>query len=82
MNVFNQFKNDNNLDAAQLDDLVNQAFDKLTEKYNQFNLSYDEDGVSISNFEDCTDEETSGWTKDEVEGNLTDELLKIANQLI
>ena len=81
MNIFNQLKNDNNLDSAQLDDLVNQAFDKLTKKYNQFNLSYDEDGVSISNFEGCTDEETGEWSKEQVENNLTDELLKIADQL-
>jgi len=49
--------------------------------YGQFILSYDESGVSILNFEDCTDEEIGGWPRDEVEDSLTDELLSIANQL-
>lgn len=82
MNVFNQLKSDNGLDAAQLDSVVNTAFDRLIEIYSQFSLSYDEDGVSISNFDNCNDEETGGFEKHEVEANLTDELLKIATTLL
>ena len=81
MSVFNKLKSDNNLDSSQLDDLVNKAFDELYKKYQQFNLEYLEDGVYIFNFDDCTEEETCGWTKEDVENNLTDELLKIANRL-
>jgi len=81
MNVFNDFKIENNLDAAQLDNVINQAFDKLSNDYAQFVMQYDEDGVTITNFEDCTEEETGGNTKEDVENNLTDELLKIANKL-
>lgn len=82
MDIFDQFKNDNDLTTAQLFNVINQAFNKLSEMYRQFDLSLDEDGVSILNFDDCTDEETGGWSKEEVENNLTDELLNIANELI
>lgn len=78
---FYSIAEDNNLDSAQLDDVVNQAFDILSGKYAQFQMEYLEDGVTILNFEDCTDEETGGWTKEKVENNLTDELVKEANKI-
>ena len=81
MNVFNQLKSENNLDSSNLDEIVNLAFDELSSKYKQFEMTYLEDGVYITNFEECTEEETSGFEKEEVEDNLTDELLKIANRL-
>jgi hypothetical protein len=81
MNVFNQLRSDNNLDSAQLDSIINLAFDKLTLMYKQFDLSYLEDGVYINNFEQCSEEETSGFEKEDIENNLTEELLKIANLL-
>jgi hypothetical protein len=79
--IFYSIAENNNLDAAQLDDVVNQAFDKISEKYPQFEMQYEEQGVTVLNFEDCTDEETGGWTKEEVENNLTEELLKEANKI-
>lgn len=77
--VFSEFARSNDLDSAELDDIVNKAFDVLKSKYQQFEMSYDESGVTILNFDDCTNEETGGWTKEEVENDLTDELLKQAN---
>jgi hypothetical protein len=38
-------------------------------------------GVTITNFDDCTEEETGGNTKEVVENNLTAELLKEANKI-
>lgn len=82
MNVFNQIKSENNLDSAQLDELVNVSFAELQSKYKQFDMEYDEDGIRIGNFESCNEEETGGFSKDEVENNLTNELLKIASRKI
>ena len=82
MDVFLQFKNDNDLTTAQLVAVVSKAFIKLMKMYRQFDLDLDESGVIILNFEDCTEEETGGWSQDEVENGLTDELLSIAEDLI
>lgn len=76
--VFSQIARDNDLDAAQLDDIVNQAFDRLKDDYAQFEIEYNEDGVRILNFDDCTDEEKGGWKQDQAENSLTDELVSTA----
>lgn len=82
MSVFSQFKSTNNLESYQVDELVNEAFTKLSNSYCQFSLTYDEDGVSVINFDDCNEEETGGWSREQVEANLTEELTKLANELV
>lgn len=80
MNVFSQFAKSNNLNPAQVDETVNSAFDTLQANYGHFMLSYDESGVCIENFDSCSEEETVGFSKAEIENSLTDKLISIASK--
>ncbi len=82
MNVFSQFQSANNLNTKQSKTVINSAFKELINKYKQFELIHDETGVYITNYSYCSEEETGGWDKEEIENNLTDELIGIANRNI
>jgi hypothetical protein len=80
--IFSQIAINNNLTAAELDEIVNNAFEALQEEHNNLSITYLEDGVYLHNFEDLTEEETGGLSKEEIENALTDELISIINNLI
>ncbi|NBW09806.1 MAG: hypothetical protein EBR82_17455 [Caulobacteraceae bacterium] len=56
-----------------------KSFDILQKKYGQFDIQLENGFPIITNFDSLTDEETGGWTKDEVEDNLYEEYIKIEN---